>query len=235
MKRSLMVEGYGIPLGRVLAPANRHDSPLLAPTLDKLGDLGPLPEDITVHLGAGYDAQKTRDELAGRGMTGKIAHKGDQAPIQAGQRWHVERTNAGTTPSTGCSAATNATRMLSKPISTWPTPSSPSVALSARHGPSTDGTPARRSDHDHLPIRVSSKLPCMRRILLGGVAGVLLLAVGTRAADALGIGGPRLRCGCTETCWCKRPDLTIFRWVTPGRWHHIGLSAEEKQSRHPQT
>jgi transposase len=34
MKRSLMVEGKGIPLGRVLAPANRHDSPLLAATLD---------------------------------------------------------------------------------------------------------------------------------------------------------------------------------------------------------
>jgi transposase len=27
-------------------------------------------------------------------MTGEIAHKGDKAPIQAGQRWHVERTNA---------------------------------------------------------------------------------------------------------------------------------------------
>jgi transposase len=94
MKRSLMTEGYGIPLGRVLAPANRHDSPLLAPTLDKLDDLGPLPDDITVHLDAGYDSQKTRDELAERDMTGEIAHKGDKAPIQAGQRWHVERTNA---------------------------------------------------------------------------------------------------------------------------------------------
>jgi transposase len=94
MKRSLMVEGKGIPLGRVLAPANRHDSPLLAATLDKLEDIGPLPGDITVHLDAGYDSQKTRDELASRGMTGEIAHKGDKAPIQAGQRWHVERTNA---------------------------------------------------------------------------------------------------------------------------------------------
>lgn len=36
MKRSLMVDGYGIPLGRVLAAASRHDSPLLAPTLDRL-------------------------------------------------------------------------------------------------------------------------------------------------------------------------------------------------------
>jgi transposase len=93
MKRSLMVEGRGIPLGRVLAPANRHDSPLLAPTLDKLGDLGQLPDDITVHLDAGYDSQKTRDELAGRDLTGEIARK-DKAPIQAGQRWRVERTNA---------------------------------------------------------------------------------------------------------------------------------------------
>jgi transposase len=31
MKRSSMTDGYGIPLDRVLAPANRHDSPLLAP------------------------------------------------------------------------------------------------------------------------------------------------------------------------------------------------------------
>ena len=94
MKRSLLVEGYGIPLGRVLAPANRHDSPLLAPTLDKLGEIGPLPDDITVHLDAGYDSQKTRDELGERNMTGEIAHKGDKAPIQAGQRWQVERTNS---------------------------------------------------------------------------------------------------------------------------------------------
>jgi IS5 family transposase len=124
MKRSLMVEGRGIPLGRVLAPANRHDSPLLAPTLDKLDDIGPLPGDITVHLDAGYDSQKTRDELAGRGITGEIAHKGDKAPIQAGQRWHVERTNAWHNSSTGSSAATNATRMSSTPSSTSPTPSS---------------------------------------------------------------------------------------------------------------
>jgi transposase len=94
MKRSLLVEGRGIPLGRVLAPASRHDSPLLSPTLDKLDDLGPLPGGITVHLDAGYDSQKTRDELAERGMHGEIAHKGDKAPIQASQRWHVERTNA---------------------------------------------------------------------------------------------------------------------------------------------
>jgi IS5 family transposase len=94
LKRSTVVEGYGIPLGRVLAGANRHDSPLLAATLDTLTDLGPLPEDIVVHLDAGYDSSKTREELAGRYMTSQIAHKGDKAPIQASQRWHVERTRS---------------------------------------------------------------------------------------------------------------------------------------------
>jgi transposase len=94
LKRSGMVEGYGIPLGRVLAGANRHDSPLLAPTLDLLHDLGPLPEDITVHLDAGYDSGKTRTTLEERGLHGQIAHKGEKAPIQASQRWHVERTHA---------------------------------------------------------------------------------------------------------------------------------------------
>jgi hypothetical protein len=75
MKRSLMVEGRGIPLGRVLAPANWRYSPLLAPTLDRLDDLGPLPDDITVHLDVGYDSQKTRDELDGRAALARRADK----------------------------------------------------------------------------------------------------------------------------------------------------------------
>ena len=94
LKRSVMVEGYGIPLGRVLAGANRHDSPLLGPTLDRLDDLGPLPDEVTVHLDAGYDSGKTRALLDERGLRGEIAHKGEKAPIQATHRWHVERTNA---------------------------------------------------------------------------------------------------------------------------------------------
>jgi len=94
MKRSNMVEGKGIPLDRVLAGADRHDSPLLGPTLDKLDTFGPLPENVTVHLDAGYDSQVTRDLLGARELRSEVAHKGDKAPIQAGRRWHVERTNA---------------------------------------------------------------------------------------------------------------------------------------------
>lgn len=44
----------------MLAGANHHDSPLLAPTLDRLDDLGPLPDDVTLHLDAGYDSDRTR-------------------------------------------------------------------------------------------------------------------------------------------------------------------------------
>ncbi|GGW39459.1 IS5 family transposase [Streptomyces xantholiticus] len=88
LKRSGMTDGYGIPLGRVLAGANCHDSPLLVPTLDLLHD------DITVHLDSGYDSGKTRTILDQRGLKGRIAHKGEKAPIQATQRWHIERTHA---------------------------------------------------------------------------------------------------------------------------------------------
>jgi transposase len=40
IKRSVVVDAEGIPLGVVSSPANRHDSPLLAPTLDALKSLG---------------------------------------------------------------------------------------------------------------------------------------------------------------------------------------------------
>ncbi len=45
IKRSTVVDGRGILLGAVIAPANRHDSPLLGETLDAVAEtLGGLPE-----------------------------------------------------------------------------------------------------------------------------------------------------------------------------------------------
>jgi transposase len=93
-KRSLATDATGIPLGAVVAPANRHDSPLLSPTLDTLVAIGPLPTNVTVHLDRGYDSGKTRDLLAARGLDARIAERGQPAPIQASQRWPVERTHA---------------------------------------------------------------------------------------------------------------------------------------------
>lgn len=37
---------------------------------------------------------KTRTLLDERELNGQIAHKGEKAPVQATQRWHIERTNA---------------------------------------------------------------------------------------------------------------------------------------------
>jgi IS5 family transposase len=38
--------------------------------------VGPLPEWPTVHLDRGYDSGKTRQELARRGLSGRIAEWG---------------------------------------------------------------------------------------------------------------------------------------------------------------
>jgi transposase len=92
-KRSLLTDALGVPLGCVVAPANRHDSPLLRPTLEKLARFGfALPEQITVHLDAGYDSKATRELLDELGCHGVISVKG--TPLQAGARWVVERTNS---------------------------------------------------------------------------------------------------------------------------------------------
>lgn len=92
-KRSLLTDGSGIPLGCVVAPANRHDSPLLRPTLEHLGRFAfDLPEQITVHLDAGYDSRVTRELLDELGCEAVISPKG--TPLQTGARWVVERTNS---------------------------------------------------------------------------------------------------------------------------------------------
>jgi transposase len=93
-KRSTVVDGKGIPLGTVIAPANRHDSPLLDATLDALEPLGKLPDRASVHLDRGYDSKATREKLEARGLSGVIAERGKPAPLQAAKRWVVERTNS---------------------------------------------------------------------------------------------------------------------------------------------
>ena len=93
LKRSVVTDGQGIPLHLVAAGANRHDAPLLAPTLAGLDKLDGLPEDVTVHLDRGYDGRPTRALLDALGLDGALARKGVPAPVQAGSRWVVERTH----------------------------------------------------------------------------------------------------------------------------------------------
>ena len=94
LKRSTVVDARGIPLGTITAPANRHDSPLLGTTLDTLEPLGGLPEGASVHLDRAYDSDATREKLAARRLFGEISRKGKPAPLRAGLRWVVERTNS---------------------------------------------------------------------------------------------------------------------------------------------
>ena len=99
IKRSTAVDGRGIPLGAVTAGANRHDSPrCCCPTWSTLArrcrwdscprgrasTWGPRLR-LTTHPRAPQRARAQRPE---------IAKKGQPAPLQAGQRWVVERTNS---------------------------------------------------------------------------------------------------------------------------------------------
>jgi transposase len=94
IKRSMAVDASGIPLGAVSAPANRHDSPLLVPTLEAASEaLGALPEGAIVHLDRGYDSRLTRERLAELGLRWEISGKGKPAPFWATNRWVVERTS----------------------------------------------------------------------------------------------------------------------------------------------
>ena len=94
IKRSMVVDAKGIPLGAIAAPANRHDSPLLEETLDTMGIVGELPERMSVHLDRGYDSKLTRERLKELGLGWEISGKGKPAPFWATNRWVVERTSS---------------------------------------------------------------------------------------------------------------------------------------------
>ncbi len=95
LKRSVASDACGVPLGIVSDGANRHDSPLLGPTLQAAtGQVGAMPETVNVNLDRGYDSTKSRALIAELGFTAEIARKGVPAPIQAGKRWVIERTHS---------------------------------------------------------------------------------------------------------------------------------------------
>lgn len=96
IKRSVVVDANGIPIGAIAAPANRHDSPLLEETLDTMETLGELPERMSVRLDRGYDSRTTRERLQDRGFLWKISRKGKPTPLATTKRWVVERTNSWT-------------------------------------------------------------------------------------------------------------------------------------------
>jgi IS5 family transposase len=91
----MAVDAEGIPLGGITARANRHDSPLLVPTLEHASaSVGGFPEGASVHLDRGYDSNATRERLEERELIAEISQKGKPSPLGATKRWVVERTSS---------------------------------------------------------------------------------------------------------------------------------------------
>ena len=100
-KWSTGVDANGIPLGWVIAGANRNDSILLVPTLDAIAANGLLAEIDTLHLDRGYDSHRTRARLVAAGIDDAvIQRRGTKSPgmkkqpITLGLRWIVEASNS---------------------------------------------------------------------------------------------------------------------------------------------
>ena len=71
-KRSLLVDGRGAPLGIVVSGANRHDSPLLGPTLDSIVVERPAPSETepqNLCVDKGYKGKPTEQQANEHGYS----------------------------------------------------------------------------------------------------------------------------------------------------------------------
>lgn len=100
-KRHLVTDARGTPLGLCLSGANRHDRPMLAPTLDAIPSLRsrwrgrPRGRPSKRHADKAYDAKVRRQECRARRIALRIARKGIESSEKLGRhRWVVERTHA---------------------------------------------------------------------------------------------------------------------------------------------
>lgn len=103
MKRSLLVEAAGGPLAVVVAPANVHDTRLLARTLDAVIVERPPPQPSQPQhlcLDKGYDNPTGHAAARVHGYTPHIRRIGEEKLDRCGRRryparrWVVERTLA---------------------------------------------------------------------------------------------------------------------------------------------
>lgn len=84
LKRSNATEAQGVPVGLVSAGANRHDSPLLEPTIDSTEQqVEPLPDKPVMHLDSGYDGQPSRDVLAAPRWSARSPRRESPVPFRS--------------------------------------------------------------------------------------------------------------------------------------------------------
>lgn len=103
MKRSLLTEGQGVPVGLVVEGANRHDMKLVQATLDSIVVTRPEPtpdQPQGLCLDKGYDYDEVRALVAAFGFTAHIRPRDEEARDLArdanhrARRWVVERTHS---------------------------------------------------------------------------------------------------------------------------------------------
>jgi len=103
VKRSLLTEGHGLPIGLEIDGANRHDMKLTRPTIESV--VIERPEPTPEHpqgmcLDKGYDYNEVRAILQEFGFTAHIRKRGEEARAikeEAGfkaRRWVVERAHS---------------------------------------------------------------------------------------------------------------------------------------------
>jgi transposase len=103
VKRSLLTEGHGVPVGLVIEGAQRHDMKLVGSTIQSIVVDRPEPTEEQPQgmcLDKGYDYDEVRDILREFGFTAHIRARGEEAKAiksEAGfkaRRWVVERAHS---------------------------------------------------------------------------------------------------------------------------------------------
>ena len=103
VKRSVLTEAQGIPVGAALDGANRNDFKLTRQTIDSIPVERPAPtaaQPQGMCLDKGYDYDEVRDILEEFGFTAHIKARGEEAKEikrsarKKARRWVVERTHS---------------------------------------------------------------------------------------------------------------------------------------------
>lgn len=103
VKRSLLTEGHGVPIGLAIDGANRHDMKLVRATIESIVIERPEASDAQPQgmcLDKGYDYDEVRATLVEFGFTAHIRSRGEEAKELAqeagkrARRWVVERSHS---------------------------------------------------------------------------------------------------------------------------------------------